>query len=345
MKPLHGLAAHSAVLVAATAFALSVWNREDTKRPDSEATVQVWPGSAEAVERVAYESEKTKVRLERRQDDAGRYYVVEVDKEEARPPKATESNPDEPDANPDAQPAAPGARSENKVVRLVAVDSANALVDLLAPLKALRAVGRVAPGRVAEFGLDKPEGKLTVKVGGATRELVIGGMTPGGADRYVKLTASGDVYAISGQIVRMLSYAESRLVERELHKFDTGQLKRVRIASPAGSRELVDLGGEGWARASSPGAKDETAGNWMTKLNGLSVTEYVEKLPAGAEPVLHVDYMGSSGRIGYLDLSKVKDANAKAPKYFARSERTRWYGQVLQSAADQVEQDLPTLMR
>jgi hypothetical protein len=341
VKLLRSLATHSAVLVAATVFALTVWNKEDSKRLESEATVQVWPGSAEAVERIRYESDKTKVRIERRQDDVGRYYVVEVDKQESSPARAAESNPDDPDA----EEATSGGRSEHKVVRLVAVDSADALVDLLAPLKALRAIGRIGPGRSAEFGFDKPEGKVSVTVGGATRELVIGGMTPGGADRYVKLTGSGEVYAVSGQIVRMLSYAESRLVERELHKFETGQLKRVRITAPAGKRELVDLGGEGWARASSPTAKDETAGNWMTKLNGLSVTEYVEKLPAGAETVLHVDYMGSSGRIGYLDLSKVKEADAKAPKYFARSERTRWYGQVLQSAAVQVEQDLPTLMR
>ncbi|MBN1610508.1 MAG: DUF4340 domain-containing protein [Polyangiaceae bacterium] len=341
MKLLRSLATHSAVLVAATVFALSVWNREDAKRPDSEATVQVWPGPAEAVERITYDSEKTKVRIDRRKDDAGRYYLVEVNKQESTPAKAPESDPDDPDAG----AAAAGGRSEHKVVRLVAVDSANDLVDLLAPLKALRAIGRVGPGRAAEFGFDKPEGRLSVNVGGASRELVVGGVTPGGADRYVKVTGSGEVYAVSGQIVRMLAFAESRLVERELHKFEPGQLKRVRITSPAGTREFVDLGGEGWARANSPKAKDETAGNWMTKLNGLSVTEYVEKLPAGAAPVLHVDFMGSSGRIGYLDLSKVTEANAKAPRYFARSERTRWYGQVLQSAADQLEQDLPTLMR
>jgi hypothetical protein len=345
MKPVRSLAMHSAVLVAATAFALSAWKREDAKRPESEATIQVWPGSAESVERISYEKDKIKVRIDRRQDDAGRYYVVEVDKLETTPAKAAESNPDDPEAEAQADAGAEGGHSEHKVVRLVAVDSASTLVDSLAPLKALRAIGRVGAGRAAEFGFDKPEGKLTVQVGGASRELVIGGMTPGGADHYVKVVSSGEVFAVSGQIVRMLSGAESRLVERELHKFEAGQLKRVRLTAPAGTREFVDLAGEGWARASSPNAKDETAGNWMTKLNGLSVTEYVDKLPAGAETVLHVDYMGSSGRVGYLDLAKVKTANAKAPKYYARSERTRWYGQVLQSAADQVEQDLPTLMR
>lgn len=346
MRLLRSLLTHAGVLAGAAAFALTVWSREDVKRPESEATVQVWPGTAEAVERIEYESDKTKARIERREDKAGRYYVVEVDKmvESAAPPPPAESDPDS-ESDGDLDAGAPGGRSEHKVVRLVSVEGANTLVDLLAPLKALRAVGRVAPGRAAEFGLDKPEGKLKVKVGGTTRELVVGGMTPGGADRYAQLTASGVVYAISGQILRMLQHADARLIERELHRFESGQLKRVRISSPGGSRELVELAGEGWARAGSPSTKDETAGNWMTKLNGLSVTEYVETLPQGAERVLRVEFFGSSASAGYLDLYKVSEPNAKAPKYYARSERTRWYGQVLQSAADQLEQDLATLMR
>ena len=67
MKLLRSLATHSAVLVAATVFALAVWNREDAEGLDSEANVQVWPGSAETVERISYESDKTKVRIDRRQ--------------------------------------------------------------------------------------------------------------------------------------------------------------------------------------------------------------------------------------------------------------------------------------
>lgn len=338
MKLLRSLTTHAVLLVAAAVFALVVWTREDADLPEGEPTVTVWKATPERVEQIAFEAKDTKVRIDKRQDAHGRYYVVQVDKTSAAPP------PPEPDveSSMDSPPEPPKA-PERKTTRLVSVEGAEKLAELLAPLKASRAIGKITKDRAEEFGFKEPTGTIRVKIGGATKELVVGGSTPGGGDYYVKVGATGEVYSVDGQLVRMLEHADARLSERELHKYEPGELKRVKIAAPSGAVELVELKGEGWARARTPTTKDETAGNWMTKLASLSTTEYLEKLPAGATRILRMDYLGDSKPIGFLELYKVPDD--KHAKYYVRSERTRWFGQALQSVADQVEQDLPSLLR
>ena len=104
-------------------------------------------------------------------------------------------------------------------------------------MMALRALGKVDPARAEEFGFDKPEGTLRVAFGSRQHLLTIGGTTPGGGDRYVKdgnttLTRSRRDSAPG------LQFAESRLIERELHGFPATDVKRVKISkgrSPASS--------------------------------------------------------------------------------------------------------------
>ena len=43
--------------------------------------------------------------------------------------------------------------------------------------------------------------------------------TPGGSDRYVRDTATGEAYVIAGTIANDLVSADNRLIEREFHDF------------------------------------------------------------------------------------------------------------------------------
>ncbi len=239
----------------------------------------------------------------------------------------------------------------------VSVEQAHKLAESLAPLYAFRSVGKIEDSRAEEFGLHKPEGTLRVKLDGKERSLVIGGTTPGGADRYAKLD-NGEVYAIPGSIAQNVMFAESRLVERELHGFEPEEATRARIVKGEQSRELVRIEDkkDGWATASSPGVLDETAGNWMTKLGRLRVMSYVEnprKPVAPEDLVVRVEYFDKGSEIGFLELVKLPPKMPAAPseagkpkaEYLVRTENTRWYAEVLASTAEQVEQDLASVLK
>jgi hypothetical protein len=206
------------------------------------------------------------------------------------------------------------------------------------------------PGRAEEFGLKESKGKLTVTIGGQARSLVLGGATPGGGDRYVKLEPSGELYAVSGELLRSFEQAETRLLERQFHAFEPAAVTSVKVTHGNKTRELLRLEGkvQGWADPKAPTQLDETAGNWMTKLDRLRVQEYREQPPKQVRPqdiVLKVEYFDQSRSLGFLEL--IRDNSDKddkgIPAYLARSENTRWYVEVLRSSAKQVDEDLSSL--
>ena len=350
MSVWRGLAIHLGVLGVSAALAFHIWTR-DEKPPGIEKgdQVEVWGGKPDDIKEISFEGDKRRVQLEARKDSRGRWYVGVVDKTiEVRPPRPLG------DAGADAAAApAPPAAEKRETTRFVSVDQAEKLAESLAPLTAYRAVGKVEEGRAEEFGLAKPEGTLRVKMNGKERTLVIGGTTPGGADRYARLD-NGEVYAIPGSIAQNLMFAESRLVERELHGFEQDEVSRARIVKGGDTREIVRLEDkkDGWAQASSPAVLDETVGNWMTKLGRLRVMQYLEspeKAVAPEDVVVRVEYFDKQNEVGFIELVKLppqagKDAKPK-PQYLVRTENTRWYAEVLASTAEQVEQDLASLFK
>jgi len=52
---------------------------------------------------------------------------------------------------------------------------------------------------------------------------------------------TGDVFAISGNIAQNMLFAESRLVERNLHAYQADELKGAKVTRGTLSRELVRL--------------------------------------------------------------------------------------------------------
>src|SRR6185312_13294956 len=103
------------------------------------------------------------------------------------------------------------------------------LADALGSLKALRALGKVGDDRAAEFGLAEPEATVTVRTSGVEHKLLLGATTPGGGDRYVKDSATGEVYALRGEPLRDLESADSLLIERELHEWRDGDVTSAHI--------------------------------------------------------------------------------------------------------------------
>ena len=335
---LKGQLVHLALLGVAGVLALSVWTRDDAAQLALKPSeVEVWGGSPDSVTALSFESPTRKVRIEPKKDELGRWYVGTVDKDEAtfvHPPAGVDGG-------------APANPTKHETVHFVGVKAADELVKSLAPLHALRAVGKIEGTRAEEFGLDKPEGTLKISVGGKEQTLVIGGATPGGSERYAK-APSGDVYAISGDVVQNLLYAESRLAERDLQEFKPEEVTNVKILKGSKARDLsrVPEKNEGWADAATPTKLDETAGNWMTKLGRLHVQDWVEKpsTPVGPDNlVVNVAYFAGKKSLGSLELYRVP--GEKGNEYLAKTAYGRWYAKVVTSSAEQVDQDSGSVVK
>jgi len=343
MTLLKGQVVHLGLLGVSAVLALSVWTRDDDAQLSSKQTeVQVWPGDPDSVTALTFESTTRKVRIEPKKDALGRWYVGTVDKDEPAAPNL-------PHHGADADAGAPVSPPKHTTSRFVGVKAADELVKSLAPLQALRAVGKVEGTRAEEFGFDKPEGTLKLIVAGKPQSLVIGGATPGGTERYAK-SVSGDVFAISGDIVQNLLYADSRLPERDLQSFKPDEATRVKLSKAGKTRELSRVPGknEGWADSATPTKLDETAGNWMTKLGRLHVQDWVEKPSAAPGPdhlVVRVDYFAGSKALGSLELYRLGTAGEKGNEYLAKTEYGRWYARVVPSTAEQVDQDSVSLIK
>jgi uncharacterized protein DUF4340 len=339
------LGLHVALFVAASGLALRAWTAED--EPNKKAVAaELWSGRVTDLSRIVYRTDKKVVSLEPKEDAAGRYYIGTVETVAKEKPKS--SGPDA--GAPVSPPPQPEESSEPK--RFISLTKGQELAESLATLKASRVLGKIAPERIPDFGFDKTEGgTLTVVVGGKEHTLAFGEKTPGGSDRYVRDTATGEAYVITGLIANDLTSADNRLIEREFHDFGDDRVAKVVLETSTGKREVVRHAVEKdfWARPESPDSKDETVSNWMTKVDRLKVTTYVEPLEPAPKPedqVLKLTYFNDHGRqLGFLELVRRpgKDAKEK-PEYVARSERTRWHATVLRSTAEQIEQDLPSVM-
>jgi len=325
---------HGAVLGLSVVAAVSVWTRDKEPKALAQGDVVVWAGHAGDLEKVSYESKTRKVVIDAKKDAVGRYFVGTVERDTPPPHGAA---------------ADAGAPLPRTTLGFVSVGAGDKLAEGLAPLKALRALGKIPDDRAAEFGLAEPEATVTVTVGGAEHKLVVGGTTPGGGDRYVRLP-SGEVYVLKGEPIRNLDQPDSMLIERELHEWKDTDVVSARVEAGGKGRDLVRGGTEAkrfWADPASRDTNDETLGNWMSKLDRLRPTEYVLAAPEGQAAVLKVDYTGTGKKaLGFVELVKVAGATPEAKAvYYLRTERTRLFGKVVGTPAEQLEQDLGTIVK
>jgi hypothetical protein len=84
----------------------------------------------------------------------------------------------------------------------------------------------------------------------------------------------------------------------------------------------------------------------MQKVDHLRANDYVGKPPEARTTVARIDYDGSSGNLGFLELSKTPSSEpALKYDYWILTEHTHLYGKLLPSSGEQVEQDLASLVK
>ncbi len=333
------LGLHLGILAIASALGARAWLVEDDSK-DADATISVWQADADGVERVEFSSEHSKLSLEAKSDAAGRYFVGELDREKKKSPASPHAQPPEPEETSDEEP-------EREQVRFVSVKEGTELAESLAKLSAKRSLGKLDAARESEFGFgDEEAARLAVVIGGQRRELVVGDNTPGGSDVYAK-TGEGDVFVIDGQITRDLQAAEARLMERSYASWEPDDVASARVKAEGGSRKLKRSEEQKfWADEQSPEEKDETASNWMEKLERLRIVEYVEHVQGTLRPLFAVEFFGADGtQLGSVEVGARPTPEGDKEEYLVRSPHTRWWGRVLSSSAEQLSQDISSLVQ
>jgi hypothetical protein len=322
-----GIIVHAALLGVAVGASLFVWTRDKTPAINV-GNVTIWNGRAADVERVAFDAKGKKVSLEARKDAYGRWFFGTS--QASAPPSA------------DA-----GASLGPKVTTFVSVGQADKIAEALAPLKALRELGKIGDDRAAEFGMKEPDGTLTVTIAGKERKLTVGGRTPGGADRYVRDDGSSTVYVVKGDVTRDLESGESALGERETHGFKDPDVESVRVIARGKSREVLRRGPESkriWADPSDPEKADETVSNWIAKVDRLRPSEYLGTPPPAPDLVVRLDYKVRGVNGAFVEIAKVQSGGPKLD-FVLRTERTRLWAKVPGPVGEQVEQDLGSILK
>jgi hypothetical protein len=338
---------HLVLFAVAGALGLRAWTSEDEPNKNPVAA-ELWSGRLSDVQRIEFRTDKKVVSLEPKEDASGRYYVGSIETLKAPAPAA--SGPDAGPVSPHAPPPPPPEEEGTK--RFVSLNKSDDLAKSVATMKVSRVLGKLAKERLAEFGLDKADqGTLEVTIAGKKHTLQLGEKTPGGSDRYVENPETGEAYVMAGSIANDLQSADSRLIERDFHDFADEKLGKVVLEVGGKKREIVRQGEQKdfWARPESADTKDETVSNWMSKIDRLRVTNYVEApkiAPKPEDTVVRLEYVSDKGKsLGFLELVRQPATDPKdKTEYLARSERTRWYATVLRSSAEQIDQDLASVM-
>lgn len=331
------------LLVAGTLAFVKSRPDEQEKRPLEPGEVELWGGSPKSITRMIWAGDRKIVTLDARDDDQGRWYFGTV--EPAPEKEEPEEEPADAGADAGRKPRPPKPRTPIEPATFAAVELADKLAEKLAPLRAKRTVGEVEPDRLEVYGLDEPEGTLTIEFGDRKKELVVGKKTPGGADRYVRVTATGVVYVIDNAIVRDMSGGDVRLSERKLHEWNVSELEQAVVLANGKERRLVRSGTEGrrfWADSATPDKNDETAANWLQKVQRLRPTKYAEELPEDATKFVRIEYRSADGPLGFVELAR--RVVGEKDEYFVTSEQMRLYATVPSSLGEQIEEDLASVM-
>ncbi len=272
--------------------------------------------------------------------------------------------PGGPSAGPLVAPTAPAASPPTPPVEMKDVttvkeyrgnDAATELLGLFGPLKALRALGTIDDAKAKELGLTDSKKSLTVSAKGLNYKFVLGGTSYGSGDYYVR-DAQGQVFLLSQRIIADFEFADSRLMERRLHRFERADFDRIEVKVGDKTRSIVQGGRQNpqgffFAEAATPDKRDDSLKNWVEKLLRLSIGDY---LAQGEEPATGAPSMSGAAKtgelitvrffegrkeLGNMVLSRYPNAKTSQAEYYARTETSIALVRLLAATAESVITD------
>lgn len=206
------------------------------------------------------------------------------------------------------------------------------VLERVAPLRAVRSLGKLSPEKREELGLADSERVVEIVTSTGTHRFRASEGSVG--TPYLESEEDGRVYIVKSTLLSDLEYAQSRLVDRSLHTFRDSGFDGITITVGDKRRTLQRSGDK---LVTSPGgASDDFATNWhdrIWRMIGVDVLGRGE-VPAAGEPQVRVrvDYLDGDETIGHIELAEAgKDI-------FARTEHTagwvRLHGNAAQIVAE-----------
>jgi hypothetical protein len=221
------------------------------------------------------------------------------------------------------------------------------------PLRAQRSLGQLAASQDAEFGLDKVGTTLQLECAGKVLKLDAGSKAFGASQRYVRDAKSQTTYLFEDQLISDLESAQFKFMQAELHDFKLEDVEEASVVAQGATRNLLHrdrkLAAQAqWVDDKAPAKRNELYNNWFGRLGRLRARAY---LPTGSEPgsdlktaatgsapVLTIQYKLADRPAAKLELVRV-DENGLG-HYYARTETTRSWVALYDTAAKEVEQDV-----
>jgi hypothetical protein len=312
-------------------------------------------GESDDLESIVWIGKDVKTTIEARKDERGTYLWVshsemKVKKaphpappaEPAGPPTAegAEVKPPEPPAPPVEE------KVEEKQVFKAGADG-DKLLKNLSPMLALRKLDKVEGEKLATIGLSAPEEFIEITRKGRSVKLEVGGEAYGTRDRYVRDSATGEIYLVDDEVLRPLKHARTRLPDRTLWTIEEKKIATVTLTDAAGQKlEFRQLNAADPAKATwAPAGReegDEQIKTWMGKALKLKSTAYatadedMSQLEARFTLSL-TDEQGKSEKLEVLQAGPTGD-------WWARSEHTRGYVKMLKTSTSSLAEDVPELV-
>jgi hypothetical protein len=342
----------SALLGLAMIASYITWTADETEERDLQA-VAVYSADASSLEKIAWTSEKADVTLEHRTDDDGEYtWVTITERKEVKPeppapeekPEPAEGEPAAPEGDEPEAPAAPEEPAEPIIEETTSAflgnKDASKLWDSFAPFYAARKLEDA--GTDLDLGMEEPYATITITRGSGPIELVVGGDTYGGRQRYLK---SGDsLYLVDKKALGTIEQAKVKLVERDLYPLDArNDIDEVIVTRGEETRQFIkqnadDASKTYWANAATPDAEDPVGTTWVaTKLFQTGATEYVDEATLSEAPELRFSFeVKGKGESWKVDVLQVGDTN----QVFARSKFNRGMVKLTEARAPDLIADL-----
>ena len=242
----------------------------------------------------------------------------------------------------------PEADYREETVRFAANENLDELLSKLAPLKAVRRLGKLSPEQLSEFELNDPQGSLELKLSDGSRRFEIGARTFGaGSYYYIRDPASGEAYLLSSKSIRDLDMAQSRLMQRDLHRFEPSEEASAVVTAGSRRLELTQRNRHNpqervWVQTSTPDSASTAITNWMRQVERLRALAYPSDDDAftgeGQTPIVRIEYKNEQGgSLGFVELVRT---GATPPEFLGRSEATGSWVRLSQTLVEQLENDL-----
>jgi len=368
---------YAGLLVALLAAAWLRWTGAFSTDAESNAdAVVILRAEVDDIERIAFHNDKLDVAIILKDDALGRYAWVELEERKRKPKpvvqedlptegdeaEAVEPEADPVEAEPEAGDDAPADGEPAEVVEeefdieLVAStfkggDAVNKLLEQLAPLEAVRALGDVGPDKLADLELETPESWIEITRKGKIRKLEVGGEAYGTRDFYVRDTETGNFYLVDADVFRPLKYAKSRLPDRRLSDLEQIDIASVVLQADGGRVEMIhqnrqDKAAAYWASAADPEVPVELYANWLDKALRLKGLSYVQPAdaPEGLEPSFEVSFLPEDGSAHTLRVFEQVDPEGGESTWYADSEFTRGMMELHRVLASEAAQDVPDVI-